>query len=80
MLDRPANVSVLIDAPLSVTVTITGGPATVEKKEMPRHKKNPAVGTKKTAYASDIIIEQADALSFAIDEEVGHCGVRFSEG
>lgn len=39
-------------------------------KEMARHKKNPTVGTKNTAYASEIMIDQADALSFAIDEEV----------
>lgn len=59
----------------SVVVTITGGPAGVETKEMPRHKKNPAIGTKTTVYASEIIIDQADAQSFAIDEEVGHRGV-----
>jgi tRNA synthetases class I (E and Q), anti-codon binding domain len=58
----------------SVPVTITGGPASVETKDMPRHKKNPAVGTKRTVYASEIIIDQADAQSFAIDEEVGHRG------
>lgn len=51
-------------------MTITGGPAKVETKEMPRHKKNPAVGTKNTVYASEIIIDQADAQSFAKDEEV----------
>jgi glutamyl-tRNA synthetase len=58
-------------------VTITGGPAELEIKEMPRHKKNPAVGTKRTVYASEIIIDQADAQSFAIGEEVSHCGVGF---
>jgi glutamyl-tRNA synthetase len=65
-----------------VPVIITGGPASAEIKEMPRHKKNPAIGTKKTVYASKIIIEQQDAQAFAIDEEVGynadlryHCNV-----
>lgn len=53
-------------------MTIKGGPASAEIKEMPRHKKNPAVGTKKTVYASEIIIDQQDAQAFAIDEEVGY--------
>lgn len=56
----------------SVPVTVTGGPTAVEIREMPRHKKNPAIGTKKTAYSSEIIIDQQDAQSFAIDEEVGY--------
>lgn len=59
-----------VDRENSVKVTITGGPTAVEFKEMPRHKKNPAIGTKKTAYASEIIVDQADAQSFAIDEEI----------
>lgn len=46
----------------------------METKELPRHKKNPAIGTKSTAYASEIIIDQADAQSFSIDEEVSPCG------
>ena len=53
-------------------MTITGGPADAEIKEMARHKKNPAIGTKKTVYASGIIIDQQDAQAFVIDEEVGY--------
>ncbi|KAG8813754.1 hypothetical protein FRC17_001441 [Serendipita sp. 399] len=53
-----------------VRVTVTGGPAEVEIKEMPRHKKNPAIGTKKTVYASEIIIEQADARGLTDGEEI----------
>lgn len=37
---------------------------------MPKHKKNPDVGTKLTAYADTIFVEQEDAASFAVDEEV----------
>lgn len=37
---------------------------------MPRHKKNPAVGTKRTAYASTIILDQQDAQTFGSNEEV----------
>ncbi|TNY17169.1 glutamate-tRNA ligase [Rhodotorula diobovata] len=58
-----------------VPVTIRGGegkpaPGTVETREVPRHKKNPAVGTKTTFYADRVFVEQADAASFAQDEEV----------
>ena len=37
---------------------------------MPRHKKNPAVGTKRTVYASTIILDQQDAQTFRNNEEV----------
>jgi glutamyl-tRNA synthetase len=51
-------------------VTLTGGPSSVEFKDVPRHKKNPAVGTKRTAYASTIILDQQDAQTFKDNEEV----------
>lgn len=58
-----------------VPVKIIGGegkPAQgqVEIKELPKHKKNDQVGTKKTYYSESIFVEQADAASFAQDEEV----------
>jgi glutamyl-tRNA synthetase len=37
---------------------------------MPKHKKNPDVGTKKTVYGSGIFLEQADANTFELEEEV----------
>ena len=36
----------------------------------PLHKKNPEVGEKKVVYASKLIMEQEDALSFGDNEEV----------
>ena len=54
----------------SVPVTIKGGPAEVEVKTLPKHKKNPEVGEKKTVYSSQIFVEQEDALSFEDREEV----------
>ena len=54
-------------------MTLVGGPSSVEFKDMPRHKKNPAVGTKRTAYASTIILDQQDAQSFKENEEVMSC-------
>jgi len=37
---------------------------------VPKHKKNPDVGTKTTCYADKVFVEQADAATFAQDEEV----------
>jgi glutamyl-tRNA synthetase len=53
-----------------VPVTIKGGPAEVEVKTLPKHKKNPEVGEKQTVYSSSIFVEQEDALSFDDNEEV----------
>ena len=44
-------------------------------KTLPKHKKNPDVGEKKTVYSSSILIEQEDALSFEDNEEVRICPV-----
>ncbi|KAI0723803.1 glutamate-tRNA ligase [Cerioporus squamosus] len=53
-----------------VPVTIKGGPAEPEVKTLPKHKKNPEVGEKKTVYSSQIFVEQEDAISFDDQEEV----------
>ena len=55
---------------LSVLVTIHAGPPGPEVKTLPKHKKNPDVGAKKTVYSSNILIDQEDALSFGDREEV----------
>lgn len=60
----------LNQSPLSVPVTLTGGPAQPEVKSLPKHKKNPEVGEKKTIFSSSIIVEQEDAASFEDNEEV----------
>ncbi|KAI1788380.1 glutamate-tRNA ligase [Ganoderma leucocontextum] len=53
-----------------VPVTIKGGPVEVEVKTLPKHKKDPEVGEKKTVFSSQIFVEQEDALSFEDKEEV----------
>jgi glutamyl-tRNA synthetase len=55
---------------ISVPVTINGGPSAPEIKTLPKHKKNPEVGEKKTVYTSTILLEQEDAASFEDQEEV----------
>ena len=61
----------LTDARGSVTVTVNGGPTQPEVKTLPKHKKNPDVGEKKTIFSSNIFVEQEDALSFDDQEEAG---------
>ncbi|PSS31072.1 hypothetical protein PHLCEN_2v2404 [Hermanssonia centrifuga] len=53
-----------------VPVTITGGPVQPEVKILPKHKKNPDIGEKKTVFSSNILVEQEDAISFDDQEEV----------
>jgi len=53
-----------------VPVTVIGGPTSEVVKTLPKHKKNPDVGDKKTIYSSSLWIEQEDALSFEDNEEV----------
>ena len=55
---------------ISVPVVIKDGPSTPEIKTLPKHKKNPEVGEKKTVYTSTIFLEQEDAASFEDQEEV----------
>lgn len=54
----------------SVPTTIQGGPVEAEVKTLPKHKKNPGVGEKKTVYTSNILIDHEDAESFEDNEEV----------
>ncbi|EPS95462.1 hypothetical protein FOMPIDRAFT_1025810 [Fomitopsis schrenkii] len=53
-----------------VKVTINGGPSEPEVKTLPKHKKNPEVGEKKTVFSSSILVEQEDAVSFDDNEEI----------
>ncbi|KAF9281767.1 hypothetical protein BGZ68_006438 [Mortierella alpina] len=52
-----------------VKVTVAGAePYTL--KEVPRHKKNEALGNKRTAYGPTIWMDQADCKAFEVNEEV----------
>lgn len=42
----------------------------VESAQKPRHGKNPDAGTKKVVYSKTALLEQADAKSFKVDEEI----------
>ncbi|CAG8580606.1 5243_t:CDS:10 [Paraglomus brasilianum] len=64
----PRHTSILTEN--IVRAKITGGPAESYIKDMPKHKKNPDVGTKKTTYSSEIFIEQGDAKTFGLEEEI----------
>ncbi|KAG0137108.1 glutamyl-tRNA synthetase [Tuber indicum] len=53
-----------------VRATITGAPSPAVCEDKPKHKKNPAIGTKKTYFGSTILLDQADARSFRVNEEI----------
>ncbi|KAG9301564.1 hypothetical protein G9A89_003199 [Geosiphon pyriformis] len=53
-----------------VKANIIGGPENPYVKDVNKHKKNPDLGTKQTSYFSQIFIEQEDAQTFEIDEEI----------
>lgn len=52
-----------------VKATVAGAPPACVK-QVPRHKKNPELGTKDTVYDAAIFLEQADAASFEDNEEI----------
>lgn len=56
----------------AVKVTVTGGEAPAEPftADKPKHPKNKDLGTKKVVFASELIMDQADAKSFKDGEEV----------
>ncbi|GAA5902968.1 glutamate--tRNA ligase GUS1 [Sporobolomyces salmoneus] len=74
VIDPVAPRHVALEKQNLVPVKIIGGEGKpdgkVEIKDLPKHKKNEAVGTKKTYYSETIYVEQADAASFAQDEEL----------
>lgn len=53
-----------------VRCTVTGAPQTPYHEEKDVHAKNTALGKKKVFYSPTILLDQADAASFAQDEEV----------
>ncbi len=54
----------------AVTAEVKGARAAPYTEDKPKHGKNPELGTKKVAYSSTILIDQADAQSFQQDEEI----------
>ncbi|KKA26905.1 hypothetical protein TD95_002121 [Thielaviopsis punctulata] len=55
-----------------VKVKLTGAeaPAAAFVEDKPKHPKNASVGTKKVAFSSELVIDQADAVTFKDNEEI----------
>ncbi len=53
-----------------VEAVITNGPEKPYSEKKPAHPKNPAVGTKLVTYGNKVLLDQADASSFSVDEEI----------
>ena len=54
----------------AVTCAVKGARLQPQVEERPKHPKNPELGTKKVVFAPTILIDQDDARSFAVDEEI----------
>ncbi|GAA5858656.1 hypothetical protein JCM8547_001408 [Rhodosporidiobolus lusitaniae] len=75
VIDPVAPRFVALEKEKLVPVKVIGGAGAppagqVVSQQLPKHKKNPDVGLKTTFYSNSLFIEQADAASFAQDEEV----------
>ncbi|KAI8150381.1 tRNA synthetases class I, catalytic domain-containing protein [Fennellomyces sp. T-0311] len=64
----PRHTAVIKDK--MVQCKVQGAPATPEVKDTLKHKKNPDIGTKKTTYSSKIVLDQEDAKSLEVGEEI----------
>ncbi|KAG2222556.1 hypothetical protein INT45_002687 [Circinella minor] len=64
----PRHTAVLSDK--IVHVNVQGAPATPEVKETLKHKKNTELGTKKTTYSNKIVLDQEDAKTLEVGEEI----------
>ncbi|KAJ2762773.1 glutamate--tRNA ligase, partial [Coemansia sp. BCRC 34490] len=53
-----------------VPVTVTGAPSAAYVADVPRHKKNAALGSKQTVFSAQLFVDQADAAALAVAEEV----------
>ncbi|KAJ2002312.1 glutamate--tRNA ligase [Coemansia thaxteri] len=53
-----------------VPVSLPNGPASAEIRDMPRHKKSPELGTKRTVFSSQLFVDQEDAALFEVGEEL----------
>lgn len=59
-----------IEAKDKVICTVLGAPEVPESQQKDVHAKNAALGTKKVVFSKNIILDQADAQTFAQDEEI----------
>ena len=66
----PRHTAILKKDAVKVTITGEGTPAEPRSEDKPLHPKNAAVGTKKVAFSTELIMDQADAKSFKPDEEI----------
>jgi glutamyl-tRNA synthetase len=78
-MNRPATLQVIdpiaprhtgITTQKMVPLTLSNGPADLELTTGPKHKKNAEVGHKTIYKLRRILVEQEDALSVSVEEEV----------
>ncbi|KAK4189122.1 tRNA synthetases class I, catalytic domain-containing protein [Podospora australis] len=66
----PRHTAILKKDAVKVSVTGAEAPAEPFTADKPKHPKNKDVGTKKVAFASELLLDQVDAKSFKEGEEI----------
>ncbi|KAI1078655.1 glutamyl-tRNA synthetase [Whalleya microplaca] len=66
----PRHTAILKKDVCTVTIQGSEAPAEAYTEDKPLHPKNPAVGTKKVAFSTELVLDQADAKSFKDGEEI----------
>ncbi|KAK0739329.1 tRNA synthetases class I, catalytic domain-containing protein [Apiosordaria backusii] len=66
----PRHTALLKKDLVKVTVTGAEAPAEPHQEDRPKHPKNKEIGTKKVAFASELLLDQADAKTFKDGEEI----------
>jgi glutamyl-tRNA synthetase len=70
MVDAVAPRYTAVETGRAVVAVIVGGPEKPYVEERARHPKNADVGVKMVAFASEVLVDQADAAGFGVDEEI----------
>ncbi|KAG6300551.1 hypothetical protein E4U09_006727 [Claviceps aff. purpurea] len=64
------HTALLSDNMVKVKLTGAEAPSGVVTEQRPKHPKNPDVGMKDVVFSSEILIDQEDAKSFTLNEEI----------
>ncbi|KAJ3158905.1 hypothetical protein HK101_001208 [Irineochytrium annulatum] len=66
----PRHTAIVREKICSVKVTLVDKDFKPHVKDMPRHKKNPDLGNKRTLFSSELYLEFADAKDLEVGEEI----------
>lgn len=70
MIDATATRLTAVETKRMVPTNISNGPVQLYFESRPKHPKQPELGTKPVAFGPKILLDQADAATFSLDEEI----------